>query len=369
MRSISRRRFVGITAASGAGLSLGSSSTLPSWLGLPLPAKPMRILILGGTGFIGPHQVREAVKRGHAVTVFNRGRRSAEQLPSGVESLVGDRETNDYASLRDREWDALIDNSAYVPRWVREAAQALAGSVKQYVYTSTTGVYAFPNPGAVNEDAPLATLADPTTEKVTGETYGPLKALCEVAARQFTGTVTVLRPHYIVGPEDPTDRFTYWPVRVERGGEMLAPGNPKDPFQFIDVRDFAAFAIHTMEKRTAGTFNVVRPSMAIGELLAAMKATSGSNVSFTWVETAFLRERQVSLPMWDPPVGAGVGEMSTTPSRAVAAGLRHTALATTIEDTLTWWHSLSDERRAKQRAFLPSEKEQELLTAWRARRS
>jgi 2'-hydroxyisoflavone reductase len=362
--TFSRRRFIRLSAAGGAGLTLGAPAW-SDWLGTG-PVKPMRILILGGTGFIGPHQVREAVKRGHSVTVFNRGRRSAERLPAGVELLVGDRETNDYAAVRGRQWDALIDNSAYVPRWVREASLALAGSVKQYLYTSTTGVYAFPNPGVVDEDAPLATLADPTTEKVTGETYGALKALCEVDARKFAGKVTVVRPHYIVGPEDSTDRFTYYPVRVERGGEMLAPGAPTDPFQFIDVRDFAAFAVHLIETGTAGTFNVVRPPMEIGALFNAMKRVTGAKVSFTWVSTAFLRERKVSLPMWDPPVGAGVGEMNTTPGRAVAAGLRHTPLETTIKDTLAWWHSVPEERRAKPRAFLPPEKEAELLAAWHA---
>jgi 2'-hydroxyisoflavone reductase len=366
-RTVSRRRFLRLTAA-GASLSLGAA---PDLLGriIPPPVKPLRILILGGTGFIGPHQVREAVKRGHRVTVFNRGRRSTERLPEGVEMLLGDRDVNDYASLRGHQWDALIDNSAYVPRWVREASRALAGSVQHYVYTSTTGVYAFPNPGAVDEDAPLATLADPTTEKVTGETYGGLKALCEADARKFSGKVTVLRPHYIVGPEDSTDRFTYWPVRVERGGEMLAPGAPSDPFQFIDVRDFAAFGVHVIEQGTAGVFNVVRRPMQIGALLDTMRDVTRAGVTFTWVETTFLKERKVALPMWDPPVGAGVGEMNTTPARAVAAGLRHTALETTIADTLAWWHAQPEERRARPRAFLPAEKEAELLAEWRARKA
>jgi 2'-hydroxyisoflavone reductase len=282
--------------------------------------------------------------------------------------LVGDRETNDYAALKGRRWDAVIDNSAYIPRWVRQAIEALGDSVKQYVYTSTTGVYAFPIAGMVDENAPLAQLADPTVEKVTGESYGGLKVLCEGEVKRFPGKVTVLRPHYIVGPEDSTDRFTYWLVRVERGGEMLAPGDPKDPFQFIDVRDFAGFASHVIEKGTAGTYNVVRPPMEIGALFNSLQRVIGSTVNFTWVETAFLRERKVNLPMWDPPVGAGVGEMSTSPSRAVAAGLKHTSLETTVMDTLAWWHSLPEARRAQPRAFLPPEKETELLAAWHASR-
>jgi 2'-hydroxyisoflavone reductase len=220
----------------------------------------------------------------------------------------------------------------------------------------------------VDENAPVLQLADPTTEKVTGESYGGLKVLCEAEARKFPGTVTILRPHYIVGPEDSTDRFTYYPARVERGGEMLAPGTPKDPWQFIDVRDFAAFGVHTIEKGTAGTFNVVRPPIEFGAFLGTLKSAIGSNVSFTWVDTAFIREHKVNFPMWDPPVGAGVGEMSTTPSRAVAAGLRHTPLETTVKDTLAWWHSQPEERRAKPRAFLPPEKEAELLAAWHAAR-
>jgi 2'-hydroxyisoflavone reductase len=363
---VSRRQFIRVAAASGAGLWVGGTLEPFDRLALP-PVKPLRILILGGTGFIGPHQVRKAVERGHRVTVFNRGRRSADRLPDGVEMLVGDREVNDYKSLQGQQWDALIDNSAYVPRWVREASQALNGSVRQYVYTSTTGVYAFPNPGVVDEDAPLATLPDPTTEKVTGESYGGLKALCEAETKAFSGKVTILRPHYIVGPEDSTDRFTYWPVRVARGGEMLAPGTPTDPFQFIDVRDFAGFAVHVIEQRTSGTYNVVRPPMEIGALLESIRKVTGSSTQLTWVDTSFLKERKVALPMWDPPVGAGVGEMSTTPKRAVAAGLRHTPLETTIKDTLAWWRSLPDDRRAKPRAFLPAEKETELLAEWHAR--
>jgi 2'-hydroxyisoflavone reductase len=364
---VSRREFIQVAAASGSGLWVGGNlKSVDRWTPAPR-LKPLRILILGGTGFIGPHQVRQAVERGHHVTVFNRGRRSTDRLPAGVEMLVGDRQVNDYKSLEGHRWDALIDNSAYVPRWVREASNALNGSVGHYVYTSTTGVYAFPNPNVVDEDSPLATLADPTTEKVTGETYGALKALCEAETKIFSGKVTILRPHYIVGPDDSTDRFTYYPVRIARGGEMLAPGAPSDPFQFIDVRDFAAFAIHVIERQTIGTYNVVRPPMEIGKLLDSIRKVTGSDAKFTWVDTSFLKERKVALPMWDPPVGAGVGEMNTTPKRAVAAGLRHTRLETTVKDTLAWWQSLPEDRRAKPRAFLPAERETELLAEWHAR--
>ena len=360
--SVSRRRFIETAALTSAWAALPGTVLDRVRSG----AKPLRILILGGTGFIGPHQVRTALERGHSVTVFNRGRRGGEALPPGVEQLTGDRDTNDYAALRGKSWDAAIDNSAYVPRWVREARSALRGSTGQFVYTSTCSVYALPNPGVVDEDAPLATLADPTTEKVTGETYGGLKVLCEAEARRFEGTVSIVRPHYIVGPDDPTDRFTYWPVRVKRGGEMLAPGAPTDPFQFVDVRDFAAFTVHLIERRKAGIFNAVRPPVPLGQVLEALRKATGAAVSFTWLDTPFLQARKVEMPMWDPPVGEGLGGMAASAKRAEAAGLHRTPLETTVRDTLSWWEAQPEARRAKPRAFLPVEKESELLAAWHA---
>ncbi len=360
--TVTRRRFVETAALTSAFASLPNTV-----LARIRPANaPLRILILGGTGFIGPHQVRTAIARGHAVTVFNRGRRGSEGLPAGVEQLTGDRETNDYAALKGKTWDAVIDNSAYVPRWVREARTALESSVGQYVYTSTASVYALPNAGVVDEDAPLATLADPTTEKVTDESYGGLKVLCEAEVRRFGGVVTIVRPHYIVGPDDPTDRFTYWPVRVKRGGEMLAPGAPQDRFQFVDVRDFAAFLVHLIERRTAGTFNAVRPAVPLRQVLETIRKATGAPVTFTWVETPFLQERKVQIPMWDPPVGEGLGGMATSAKRAEAAGLRRTPLETTVRETLAWWEAEPEARRAKPRAFLPTEKEAEVLAAWHA---
>ena len=360
--SFSRRRFIETAALTGVGAALPRALFARVNPG----AAPRRILILGGTGFIGPHQVRAAIARGHSVTVFNRGRRGSEGLPPGVEQLTGDRETNDYAALRGKTWDAVIDNSAYVPRWVREALAALQGSAAQFLYTSTCSVYALPNPGVVDENAPLATLADPSSEKVTGETYGGLKVLCEAEARRFAGAVTIIRPHYIVGPEDPTDRFTYWPVRVKRGGEMLAPGAPQDPFQFVDVRDFAAFAVHLIEQRTAGAFNAVRPAIPLRQALQVIRKVTGAAVSFTWVDTPFLQARKVEMPMWDPPVGDGLGGMAASSRRAEAAGLHRTPLETTVRDTLAWWEGEPEARRAKPRAFLAAEKESELLAAWHA---
>jgi 2'-hydroxyisoflavone reductase len=360
--TVTRRRFLETAALTGA------CAALPTTVSARIRSvrAPLRILILGGTGFIGPHQVRTAIARGHAVSVFNRGRRGSEGLPAAVEQLTGDRETNDYAALKGKTWDAVIDNSAYVPRWVREARTALQGAVGQYVFTSTTSVYALPNAAVVDEDSPLATLDDPTTEKITNESYGGLKVLCEKEVRQFSGVVTIVRPHYIVGPDDPTDRFTYWPVRVKRGGEMLAPGAPEDPFQFVDARDFASFLIHLIERRTAGTFNAVRPALPLRQVLETIRKTTGATVTFTWVETPFLLERKIQMPMWDPPVGEGLGGMATSAKRAEAAGLRRTPLETTVRDTLAWWEAEPETRRAKPRAFLPAEKEAEVLAAWHA---
>ncbi len=215
--------------------------------------RPLDILVLGGTGFIGPHMVREALRRGHAVTLFNRGKTRAELFPD-LETIIGDRD-NGLSGLEGRRWDVVIDNSGYVPRHVQDSARLLAPNVSHYLFVSTVSVYAdFVED--IDEDSPLATVADETTEERTNETYGPLKALCEQRVRDALGDerTTVLRPTYICGPGDPTDRFTWWPVRTARGGEMLWPGRPGDTIQIIDVRDFANFTIDWVEQRTAGTF-------------------------------------------------------------------------------------------------------------------
>lgn len=234
-----RREFLANAAALSGTLGLG----MPLLASEPPPKtdKPLRILILGGTGFIGPHQVRYAMARGHKLTLFNRGRTNPGLFPD-IELLEGDR-NGKLDALKGREWDVVIDNPATLPRWVRDSAQLLKNSAKQYIFISTVSVYAEGIKPGADETAPLATTTDPNPEKVTGENYGALKALAEKEAEKaFPGRTTIIRPTLIVGPGDQTDRFTYWPVRIDRGGEVLAPGDPRDPVQLIDAAIWASGA-------------------------------------------------------------------------------------------------------------------------------
>ena len=271
-------------------------------------AKPLRILILGGTGFIGPHEVRYAVARGHRVSVFNRGRRQAD-LPDSVEHLFGDRNDN-LESLKNREWDVVVDNPTTLPKWVRDSASLLKNSARQYVFISTISVYAdFTRPG-MDESSALSRYEGKDAMSETEpklELYGPLKALSEQEAEKwFPGRTTVIRPGLIVGPGDTTDRFTYWPVRIDRGGEILAPGNPTDPVQFIDARDVGEWIIRVVEQGTLGTYNATGPRspLSIAELLYGIRAiNSGSKeIRFTWADAKFLIEQKVrswsDMPVW-----------------------------------------------------------------------
>jgi len=246
------------------------------------PPKPLRILVLGGTGFIGPHMVRRARERGHTITLFNRGRSNDDLFPD-LETLIGDRDGK-LDALKGRQWDAVIDTSGYIPRHVRDSANLLKDAARHYLFISTISVYADFNQPGITEDYPGGTMPDPTVEQITGETYGPLKVLAEQAVREAfpTGSI-IVRPGYIVGPGDSTDRWTYWPVRVARGGEVLAPGQPSDPMSFIDARDLAAFTVHLIEQGNTGTFNAVGPAkpMPTGEVLDRLKAVTNSNATLT----------------------------------------------------------------------------------------
>src|SRR3954449_10729945 len=267
MTPIKRRQFIKVSAAAGGALSVGVFKTTAAQ-----KPKPLRILILGGTGFTGPFQVRYALERGHKVTVFNRGKTHPGEIPKEVEQLVGDR-NGQLDALKGRKWDVVIDNPTSVPVWVRDAAQVLKGNVDRYVFISTISVYADTSKPGMTEDAPLAkyTGADPMKE--TRETliasnfalYGPLKALSEAEAQKwFPNKTLIIRPGLIVGPRDETDRFTYWPVRVDRGGEVLAPGEPSDPVQFIDGRDLAEWTIRMVENNVTGIFNATGPARKLG---------------------------------------------------------------------------------------------------------
>ena len=343
-------------------------------------AKPLNILILGGTGFTGPFQVEYALKRGHKVTLFNRGKRPSPEWPAAVEQLHGDRNTGDLAALKGRKWDVCIDNPTSLPFWVRDAGQVLKGNVGHYLFISTISVYADGSKPGINENSPLAQYKGKDAMAETQQTlradienlYGPLKALSEAEAhKQFGKNVTIVRPGYIVGPRDETDRFTYWPHRVAQGGEILVPGDGHDPIQIIDGRDLGEWMIRLAEAGTTGTFNACGPDypLSMDAMLYGCQAVTGGGMTLTHVSPAFLDEQQVGLPIWVPSKDnpyAGYGAVSN--ERAIAAGLTFRPLATTVQDLLAWFHSLPAERQAKLGAGITREKEAELLKAWHARK-
>jgi 2'-hydroxyisoflavone reductase len=341
------------------------------------PGQPLRILVLGGTGFLGPHFVEAARAKGHKLTLFNRGktnptRFSGEEFKD-IEQLHGDRKSDMKALEGKRKWDAVLDTSAYLPADVTRSTQLLAKRVDQYVLVSTISVYAKMDVPNQDETAAVAQLADPNVTEVTNDTYGGLKALCESAAeKEMPGHVTVVRPGLIVGPGDNTDRFTYWPARADRGGEILGPGSANDPTQFIDVRDLAAFLLHLMEQRSFGTFNADAPAgkLTMGELLATCQRVAAKPSTITWVPAAFLDQQKVSawqdMPVWIPPEGeyAGFGRVSS--AKAQAAGLTYRPLETTVADTLAYWRGLPPDRRSKPKAGLSPEREAAVLAAYHA---
>ncbi len=342
----------------------------------------LRILILGGTGFTGPFQVAYALARGHRVTLFNRGRRPSPDWPGEVEQLHGDRETGDLSALAGREWDVCIDNPTTLPVWVRDAGRALAGRVGHYVFISSISVYADGSRPGITEDAPVARYAgpDPLAEtpaslaKDMAGLFGPLKAASEVEARrQFGDRVSVVRPGFIVGPRDETDRFTYWPLRVAAGGEMLVPGDGDDPVQIIDGRDLGEWVIRLAEARTAGTFNATGPDYRLetDALVHGLHAVTGGPVRFTHVPAAFLAAHDVAfggdLPVWFPQAHRFGGFGQVDNRRALAAGLTFRPLATTTADLLAWFRSLPADRQAAPRAGMDRGREAALLQAWHAR--
>ena len=372
-----RRHFVKLSALAGAGLAMTGPMALAAG-GAVAREKPLRILILGGTGFTGPHQVRYALARGHTVTLFNRGKQP-HAWPGEVEELIGDRNTGDLKALAGREWDVCIDNPTTLPFWVRDAGAVLRGKVGQYVFISTISVYAANDKPADESAAVLAYAGkDPMAETAetlrtsAGELYGPLKAVSEQEAqRQFPGLTTIIRPGLIVGPGDETDRFTYWPVRLARGGEVLAPGDGTDPVQFIDARDLAEWTVRTAEARSLGVFNATGPraSLSMSDMLADVSRGVRSDARLTWVSTAFLETQKVEpwsdLPVWVPAQGDSAGFARRDIRRALAAGLTFRPLAATAADTLAWFREQPPERQAKLRAGLPAAREAELLAKWK----
>ena len=371
-----RRRFLATSAAAAGTAALGPARALAASASPTVTAatdptprrshRPLRILILGGTGFIGPHMVRYAMYRGHHVTLFNRGRTAPELFP-GVETLIGDRD-GQLDALRGGTWDAVIDNSGYVPRHVRDSAELLRDSVGRYLFTSTGSVYNF-DQDELTEDSELLPIEDPTSEDVN-RYYGPLKVLCENAVMDtYRERGTVMRLHVVAGPGDPTDRFTYWPVRIDHGGEIIAPGSPDTPVQYIDVRDLAEFMMLCLERDIGGIYNTAGPALdptSMAEFLYGIRAVTSTPLSFTWMDEEFLAEREARFQLWYPPTEGPIRGLSRVRShRAVAVGLKFRPLAVTALDTLDWFNSLPEERR---NAFeLNLERDQGLLEEWKAR--
>jgi 2'-hydroxyisoflavone reductase len=444
MTASSRRQFMQSSLAAGAIAALGPAAALARQGGSPGGSGGgaggtggtggpggsggsgggKRILILGGTAFIGPATMHAALARGHRVTLFNRGRieemRDLE-FPAGVEVIHGNRDPEKTADdwkdeskgqkkdpnspkglsgLKGKSWDAVIDNSGFYPRIVRASAELLAPGVKQYIFISSVSVYAGGEKPMEDETAAVGTMEDPTLESMGDQFqyYGPLKALCEQSAEAaMPGRVASVRPGLIVGPGDPTDRFTYWPVRLQRGGEVLAPGSPADPVQFIDVRDLAEWLVHMVERATTGVFNAINPApgaLTMGETLDACNRAAGGGAMLTWVDAKFLESQQVSpwgdMPLWIPPEGESAGFHLRSNAAAAKAGLRMRPPEVTARDILNWWPK-DVERRTKATAKLKAEaiaagqpppegpdpallragirpdREKEVLAAWHAR--
>ncbi len=355
----SRRRFLGLAAATTATLLAGPR--------IALAKQPLKILILGGTGFTGPHQVETALGRGHHVTLFNRGKSHPGLFPQ-VENLTGDRD-GDLSALEGRQWDAVIDNSGNIPRWVASASAVLKGNVKQYMYVSSISAYADQSVIGLKENAPLQQINESQAEELTSANYGGVKALCEAKAQQaFPQSATIVRTGLVVGPGDPTDRFTYWPVRIHDGGTVLAPGKPSDPIQCIDARDLSNWMITALEEKHYGVYNVTGPRqpLTIGEFLDGVKGTVNSDATLSWVPADFLQKQGVTpwgdMPLWVPP-GSEISGLTTIDiSKALKAGLIFRPMSLTVQDSLAWYRSEPGERQLK--AGLTPAREAALLRDW-----
>ena len=330
----------------------------------------MKILLLGGPKFLGRHLIETILQRGHELTLFNRGQTNPELFPQ-VEKLLGNRD-GDLEALQGKSWDAVIDTCGYLPRVVQASAELLKNSASHYTFISSISVYAnFRNAG-MDESAALGHLADESAEEINGETYGPLKALCEQRVEEaFPGRVLQVRAGLIVGPFDPTDRFTYWPVRVAGGGEVLAPGQPGTAVQFIDVRDLADWIVGMSENHKCGAYNATGPAkpLSMASLLEACREVSGSAATFTWASADFLSEQKAApwseLPLWIPetdPDSAGFSTVDCT--KALGDGLRFRPLKDTIQATLSWAQNRAEDWNW--RAGLSPAREAELLQAWHA---
>lgn len=347
---LTRRELVHRALLAGAGSAVGSAHSQDK------STLSLRLLILGGTGHIGPHYVRAALQRGHCVAIFSRGRTSAD-LPQGVEILTGDRNGN-LESIRGRDWDAVLDLATFGPSWVHTLGKAMQRRIRHYTFISTISVYDAPanNRGGTREGAPVLGYKDAVDPySITGISpqYGALKALCEREAhRQFAGRVLIVRPGAIVGPGDSIGAFTYWAVRMRKGGEVLAAGSASSPVQVIDVRDLAMWTIHMVEQGITGVFNAVGPARPLtwGGMLNALIAPSPEAPRLTWVPVQWLQERHAPLQgnwlFW--PSEAGVpGVMRMRNDKAVAQGLTFRLFSSTVADTLGWYDAQPADRQTR----------------------
>ena len=324
----------------------------------------MKLLIIGGTKFLGPPLVQSALSRGHEVTLFNRGLFAAAQ-PAGVEFVQGNRD-GEIGRLAGRRFDVAIDTCGFVPRIVRQSVALLGDAVERYVFVSSISAYAEPFGGSFAEEEPTAVPADPATEAVTNETYGGLKALCEhEVLTGMPARAMVVRPGLIVGPLDPSDRFTYWPTRFALGGDVLVPGAPEADVSFVDARDLAQWMIEAAENRVSGTFNAsgTYGALTMADVIEACRRAAGGGRA-VWVSEDFVLSHNVApwteLPLWIPQGEDNLIKASS--ARAVAAGLRYRPLAETVQDTLDWSKELGLDRPL--RAGLTRAREAELLAAW-----
>ena len=388
-----RRSFIKTVSAVGGAAGLG---VLPKLASAAAPeALPLRstravakapvslnMLILGGTGFTGPEQVEYAIARGHRVTLFNRNRTRPGLFRGRIEEqLIGDL-NSDTSALEGKRFDVVLDNPTTFPAWVRNAGRYLAGNVKHYVFISTTSTYADNGIIGLNEESPVREMPadlDPYTLDPADASryYGPLKVRAEEEVRRtYPDMWTVIRPCLIVGPLDRTDRFTWWPARIDQGGEVLAPNLPDDPSQFIDARDLAEWTVRVAENRVLGLFNAVGPehTRTMAEMLYGVKAVTTAGAHFTWVPWDFLQEQGVrpwrDMTAWQPPYGRTAGYERRSGAKAVAHGLTFRPLAVTAKDTLDWHKTRSAEAQAAtlrgEINGIGMEREAEVLAAWHA---
>ncbi|HEY5927668.1 MAG TPA: NAD-dependent epimerase/dehydratase family protein [Kofleriaceae bacterium] len=379
---IGRRELVFGSLAAAAAAACGSKSSSQRSMPTPTPEPdkpaPKSILVLGGTGFLGPHVITTALARGHKVTMFNRGKTRPELFPD-VEKLRGDRDGK-LESLQGRQWDAVVDTSGYVPRIVKMSAELLAPNVKQYIFISSISVYAAGAPVGADESAPLEKLLDPTSEDIKGndfKNYGALKALSEQAAEAaMPGRTANIRPGLIIGPGDMTGRFTHWPTRFAEGGAVLCPGDGSTPVQFIDGRDLGDWIVHLIENNTVGVMNAIGPEKPITmkEVITQVSVAVGDKervATPVWVDWKFLEKHEVApwaeMPMWIPNEGEDAGFGTTSKARALEAGIRFRPVGDSAKDVLAWLDTLPQDQRKRARSSgIKRDKEDKILAEWKA---